>query len=56
MVTVRAIVALATAKYWIIHQMDVFNAFLQRDLFDEVYMELPKRFKREGRKHGLQIS
>ena len=45
MVTVRAIVALAAAKHWIIHQMDVFNAFLQGDLFDEVYIKLPKGFK-----------
>ena len=37
MVNVRIVIPLATAKQWKIHQMDVFNAFLQRDLNEEVY-------------------
>ena len=45
MVTVRCALSLAAMHNWPVFQMDVFNAFLQGDLLDEVYMELPKGFK-----------
>ncbi|XP_016493322.1 uncharacterized protein LOC107812684 [Nicotiana tabacum] len=48
MVTIRAVIALEAAKGWTMYQMDVFNAFLQGDLEDEVYMELPQGFRRQG--------
>jgi len=41
MTTVRAIIAMATAKGWSLHQMDVKNVFLHGDLQEEVYMEQP---------------
>lgn len=40
-VTVRSVIALAVTQKWHIHQMDVYNAFLQGDLQEQVYMELP---------------
>ena len=39
--TVRTILTIATQRQCNIHQMDVFNAFLQGDLPDEIYMDLP---------------
>jgi hypothetical protein len=40
MTTVRAIIAMAAAKGWSLHQMDVKNVFLHGDL-QEMYMEQP---------------
>lgn len=42
--TVRSVIAFATTKNWRIHQMDVYNVFLQRDLHDEVYIQLLEGF------------
>ncbi|KAL3378593.1 hypothetical protein AABB24_004490 [Solanum stoloniferum] len=50
MVTVRCVIALAVSKGWNLYQMDVYNAFLQGDLDEEVYMEMPQGFKQEGHK------
>ena len=48
MVTVRCVIALAVSKGWPMHQMDVYNAFLQGDLEEEVYMEMPEGFRKSG--------
>ncbi|KAA3482743.1 Retrovirus-related Pol polyprotein from transposon TNT 1-94 [Gossypium australe] len=39
-VTVRTVINVATMNDWPLFQMDVYNAFLQGDLYDEVYMDI----------------
>ncbi|MCO5613377.1 hypothetical protein L7F22_067653 [Adiantum nelumboides] len=47
MAIVEAIIAVATSKGWILHQMDK-NAFLHGDLQEEVYMEQPPGYHDTG--------
>lgn len=42
MPTVQTVLALVTIKDWPIYQLDINNVFLHGDLFEEVYIELPK--------------
>jgi hypothetical protein len=41
-------VSIVDAKGWEVHQMDVKNAFLHDDIFEEFYMEQPHGFVQES--------
>ena len=41
MTTIRLILALVSIKNWHLYQLDVNNAFLYRDLHEDVYMKVP---------------
>lgn len=47
-VTVRSVISIAATKGWHFYQIDMYNAFLQGDLLDEVYMQFPKDFISQG--------
>ena len=39
--SVRTLIAISTARKWLLFQMDVKNAFLNGELSEEAYMKLP---------------
>lgn len=55
MVTVKTVLAFDTSSHWHIHQIDMYNAFLQGYLTDDIYMELPQEFlSQEEHKPGYK--
>ncbi|RVW43313.1 Retrovirus-related Pol polyprotein from transposon RE1 [Vitis vinifera] len=47
-ISVRCLLALAAARGWSLHQMDVNNVFLHGDLHEEIYMSPPPGLRRQG--------
>ena len=45
MTSVRSFLAIAAAKGWTLHHMNMNNAFLHGDLHEEVYMTIPPGFR-----------
>ncbi|RVW98087.1 ATP synthase subunit beta, chloroplastic [Vitis vinifera] len=46
--SVRLFISIAASQQWMIHQLDIKNAFLHGDLEKEVYMEQPPGFVAQG--------
>lgn len=51
-VTVCTIISVVAMNDWPFFQMDVYNAFLQGDLYKKVYMDLPEGFRKQ-REHKV---
>lgn len=48
LVSVKVILALTASQNWLLAQLDINNAFLNGELFEEVYMYLPLGYDVQG--------
>ena len=54
--TIRLLVSLATSHSWPLHQLDVKNVFLNGDLSETIYMDLPLSFPAQGEYSGNSVA
>ena len=53
MASVRLFIAMTALRQWLLHQLDVKNAFLNGDLNEEIYKDQPPSFVVQGESSGL---
>jgi hypothetical protein len=51
MTTIRVLIALAASHKFLVHQMDVKTAFLNRELDEQIYMQQPDGFVATGKEN-----
>jgi hypothetical protein len=53
--TIRAILAFAAKEKWIVSQLDVKSAFLHGELVEDIYVDQPLGYKKEGDKKAYKL-
>ncbi|RVW60135.1 Retrovirus-related Pol polyprotein from transposon TNT 1-94 [Vitis vinifera] len=53
--SVRLFISIAASQQWMIHQLDIKNAFLHGDIEEEVYLEQPPGFVAQGSMGSKEI-
>lgn len=55
MVTIKLLLKISASKRWVLHQLDISNAFLNGELDEEIYMKLPDGYADRLTKKGDSI-